>query len=143
MNQDRVFTGARYVFKIVIQTKRVYEPRHPDDGFRALVERLWPRGVEKAKLHLNVWCKDAAPSHALRRWFNHDPAKWREFQRLYRAELDERSYALEPLLEAAVHGPVTLLFSARDLQHNSATVLRDYLTEQLAESKQGHRGAAA
>jgi len=85
------------------------------------------------------WCKDVAPSQHLRRWFNHEPAKWADFQRLYRAELDEASYAWEPLLERAKGGTVTLLFSARDPVRNSATVLRAYLEERLARAGEHRR----
>lgn len=115
----------------MIRVKRVYEPHEPDDGKRFLVERLWPRGVRKEALALDGWLKDVAPSDALRRWFGHDPARWGEFRRRYTAELDARPAAWQPLLEAAEDGPVTLLFSARDTEHNNAVALRAYL--------EGHR----
>ena len=110
-----------------LTAKRVYEPPAPGDGARFLVERLWPRGIKKADLPLEGWCKDAAPSTALRRWFAHDPAKWPEFERRYRAELDDNPEGWRPLLEAARRGPVTLLYSAHDTGHNSAVVLKAYL----------------
>jgi uncharacterized protein YeaO (DUF488 family) len=115
----------------MIRTKRVYEPTAQSDGKRFLVERLWPRGIKKESLSLTGWCKEAAPSHELRKWFNHDPAKWKEFQRRYRAELDDQPESWQPLLEAAGTGKLTLLFSAHDPGHNNAIALRDYLEERL------------
>jgi uncharacterized protein YeaO (DUF488 family) len=85
----------------VIQIKRVYEPSAKEDGARFLVERMWPRGMKKDALHMDAWYKNLAPSGDLRRWFNHDPAKWKEFQRRYRAELADNSAADQPLLDAA------------------------------------------
>lgn len=110
-----------------IDVKRVYEPPEPRDGTRLLVERLWPRGVKKEALRLDEWLKDVAPSDALRRWFNHDPARWQEFRERYAAELDARPTAWQPIVEAARANNVTLLFSARDLQHNNAVALKEYL----------------
>ncbi len=115
----------------MIVTKRVYEEPDAKDGARYLVERLWPRGIKKEKLSLEAWEKEAAPSDGLRRWFGHDPAKWKEFQRRYRAELDANPEAWKPLLEASKKGNVTLLYSARDTEHNNAIVLESYLKEQL------------
>ena len=124
----------------MIRIKRVYEPVGRADGQRFLVERLWPRGVKKAALHMTGWIKDVAPSDALRRWFNHDPAKWEEFQRRYRAELESKPETWEPLLQSAGDGDVTLLFSARDIEHNNAVVLKVYLEERLKRRKRpaGH-----
>jgi len=116
----------------MIQTKRVYEAPAKSDGQRFLVDRLWPRGVKKDTLSLAGWCKDAAPSNELRRWFNHDPAKWSQFQHHYQADLATRPQAIQPLLEAARDGNLTLLYSARDPQHNNAVALKAYLEEQLA-----------
>ncbi|MGD0743590.1 MAG: DUF488 domain-containing protein [Verrucomicrobiota bacterium] len=121
----------------MIQTKRVYEPVARSDGRRFLVERLWPRGIKKEALSLTGWCKEAAPSHALRTWFNHDPAKWPEFQRCYRAELDRKPEAWRPLLEAASRGNLTLLFSARDTEHNNAVVLKTSLEKRLQAGGMG------
>ena len=118
-----------------IRAKRVYEPVEKSDGRRFLVERLWPRGLKKEALHMASWLKDVAPSNELRQWFDHDPAKWNEFQQRYRAELDERPETWHPLLEAAGDGDLTLLFSARDAEHNNAIALRDYLKERLKNSK--------
>jgi len=115
----------------MIQIKRVYEPVAKSDGERFLVERLWPRGIKKEALHMTAWLKDVAPSNELRQWFNHDPTKWKEFQKRYRAELDGKPETWQPLLAAAKTGAVTLLFSAHDLEHNNALVLKKNLEEQL------------
>jgi uncharacterized protein YeaO (DUF488 family) len=111
----------------MIKLKRVYDPPESSDGVRVLVERLWPRGMKKEALKLDEWRKDVAPSDALRRWFRHDPARWDEFQRRYTAELDAHPAAWQPILEAADHSAVTLLFSAHDLEHNNAVALKEYL----------------
>ncbi len=111
----------------MIQTKRVYDPPEPGDGTRLLVERLWPRGMKKEALKLDAWLKDVAPSAELRRWFGHDPAKWEEFRRRYFAELDGKPEGLPSIREAAHRGNVTLLYSARDTEHNSAVALKAYL----------------
>ncbi|HET7584590.1 MAG TPA: DUF488 family protein [Gemmatimonadaceae bacterium] len=112
----------------MIKLKRAYEPAARGDGRRFLVERLWPRGVRKDDLPLDGWLKDVAPSPALRRWFAHDPAKWPEFRRRYFAELRKNDEALQPLRDAARRGTVTLVYSARDTEHNAAVALREYLT---------------
>ena len=114
----------------MLKTKRVYEPAEPSDGVRFLVDRLWPRGIKKEKLEMEVWLKDVAPSPGLRKWFSHDPAKWAEFQRRYRAELESNPEAWQPILEAAKQGDVTLLYSARDTEHNSAVLLKEFLEAQ-------------
>ncbi len=111
----------------MIKLKRVYEAPEPADGTRFLVERLWPRGIKKADLHLDAWPKDVAPSAALRRWFGHDPARWDEFRSRYSAELDGASRAWQPIAQAARTGTVTLLFSSHDQQHNNAVALKAYL----------------
>ena len=113
----------------MIQTKRVYEALTPEDGACFLVERLWPRGIRKTDLKIEGWCRDIAPSTELRKWFGHDPAKWAEFKSRYRGELSQRPETWEPLLAAARSGTVTLLYSARDTEHNSARVLKDFLEE--------------
>lgn len=116
----------------MIQVKRVYEAADPRDGARFLVERLWPRGVKKEALPLDGWLKEVAPSTALRQWFGHDPARWAEFQRRYAAELDTAPDGWAPLVAAARRGAITLLYSARDTEHNSAVALRDYLERELS-----------
>lgn len=110
----------------MITIKRVYDRPEPTDGTRFLVERLWPRGMKKDTLRLDGWLKEVAPSDALRRWFGHDPAKWQEFQRRYFAELDSKPEAWQPILKAAQRGNVTLLYSARDTEHNNAVALKAY-----------------
>ena len=116
----------------VLKLKRVYENSERSDGARFLVERLWPRGMKKAQLKLDAWLKDVAPSDSLRRWFGHDPLKWNEFQKKYRAELSDNPDAWKPILEAAKRGNVTLLYSSRDREHNNALVLRSFLEERIA-----------
>lgn len=116
----------------MIRIKRVYDPVERSDGRRILVERLWPRGIKKDELTMDAWCKDVAPSTALRQWFGHKPERWPEFRRRYEQELVENVDAWRPILEAARIGTVTLLYSARDVEHNSAVVLRDYLLHQLS-----------
>jgi uncharacterized protein YeaO (DUF488 family) len=110
-----------------IRLKRVYDPPHPDDGTRILVDRLWPRGLKKADAAVNLWAKAVAPSAELRRWFGHDPARWEAFRRRYHEELMEKQDELARLAEAAQAGPVTLLFAARDATRNNAVVLKDVL----------------
>lgn len=110
-----------------IRTKRVYEPAEEGDGVRVLVDRVWPRGMRKEDVRADLWLKEAAPSHALRKWFGHDPAKWSEFRRRYFEELDRRPDAVRRLLRLAAKGPLTLLYSARDPRHNQAVAMRDYL----------------
>lgn len=110
-----------------LRIKRAYdEPAH-DDGVRVLVDRLWPRGLSKARAHVDLWLKDLAPSSTLRRWFNHDPAKWAEFRRRYARELDAKDRAIAALRGAVRRGRVTLLFSASDTEHNNAVALQGYL----------------
>lgn len=115
-----------------IRLKRAYE--HPDDtdGLRVLVDRLWPRGVTKAKAGIDEWIKEIAPSAALRRWFGHDPARWEAFRNRYRAELAGHPDLLDRLRELARAGLVTLVYSARDEVHNDAVVLRDVLVGKAA-----------
>jgi 2-amino-4-hydroxy-6-hydroxymethyldihydropteridine diphosphokinase len=115
----------------MIRVKRVYESPEVGDGARFLVERLWPRGVKKASLKMEAWLKDVAPSDGLRSWFGHDPAKWDEFQIRYRKELDAKPDALQPVIKASLRGEVTLLYSARDTEHNNAVALKSYLEEIL------------
>ncbi len=110
----------------MVKLKRAYDPPARGDGWRVLVERLWPRGVRKQALALDAWEKDLAPSHALRKWFAHDPARWAEFQRRYRRELAEPPARdrLRALVELAATRTVTLVFAARDVEHNNAVALR-------------------
>jgi uncharacterized protein YeaO (DUF488 family) len=112
---------------------RVYDDAH-SSGCRFLVDRLWPRGVSKSDLHLDGWLKDVAPSDELRRWFGHDPQRWAEFRRRYTAELEARPEAWRPLLEAARDGDLTLLYGAKDTEHNNAVVLREHLLRASGEA---------
>ena len=117
----------------MFQVKRAYEPPGSADGYRVLVDRLWPRGLAKEAAAVDEWLKDIAPSAELRRWFGHDPKRWAEFKTRYREELRSptRSAALERLRDAArTRGAVTLLFAARNTAHNHAKVLLEVLTEQ-------------
>src|SRR5262249_22780551 len=120
---------------IMIGVKRAYEPVARNDGQRFLVDRIWPRGVTKDELVIDGWLKEVAPSTELRKWFGHDPSRWDEFQRRYRRELAEHQDALAPLLDAARNGNVTLVYGARDPQHNQAVVIKQVLDEQLASGR--------
>ena len=111
---------------MTVGLKRAYEAASDSDGTRVLVDRLWPRGVTKAKARIDVWLKDVAPSTQLRKWFGHDPGKWTEFQRRYRAEL-KGSEALAELRKLAREGHVTLVYGAKDEEHNDAVVLAKLL----------------
>jgi uncharacterized protein YeaO (DUF488 family) len=117
---------------IMFYIKRIYEAPKSKDGARYLVDRLWPRGIKKTSLIMDAWLKEIAPSNELRRWFGHDPEKWDEFQRRYRSELDANPGVWKRLLEAVKQGNVTLLYFARDTEHNNAVVLKSYLEEHLA-----------
>lgn len=111
----------------MIKLKRVYETVDPKDGTRVLVERLWPRGISKERAALDLWLKDVAPSPELRTWFSHDPAKWEEFCNRYHEELRHNTDAVNRLTELAHNGDVTLVFAARDTEHNAAVVLKEYI----------------
>lgn len=124
---------------MVIRLKRVYEPADPDDGLRVLVDRLWPRGLSKAAAGVGLWLKAVAPSTALRQWFGHDPAKWDEFRRRYLAELEQNPEAVAELAAQLGRGRVTLLYGAKDVQHNHAVVLKAYLETRRAGSEPGKK----
>ena len=110
-----------------VQLKRAYDAPSATDGTRVLVDRLWPRGLRKADAAIDEWLKDVAPSHELRRWFGHDPARWTEFRRRYKAELSRNEAAVEALRALARQGRLTLVYSAHDAAHNQAVVLKDVL----------------
>lgn len=112
---------------VEVQIKRAYEEPNVDDGYRALVDRLWPRGVKKATLALDEWCKDVAPSIELRRWFNHEPARFDEFRKRYQMELDASDAALKLLDRVEGCDRLTLVYAAKDPAINHAVVLREYL----------------
>jgi uncharacterized protein YeaO (DUF488 family) len=111
----------------MIQVKRVYEKPSRKDGLRVLVDRLWPRGLTKERAAVKLWLKDVAPSTELRKWFGHDPAKWKQFQARYRKELREKKDALELLKQKSEEHTVTLVYGARDEEHNEALVLKSVL----------------
>jgi len=112
-----------------VRVKRVYDAPAHADGMRVLVDRVWPRGLSKEKAGIDHWLKEVAPSTALRRWFGHDPARWAEFRRRYRAELEQNSAALEGLRSVTRGKRATLVYGARDEQHNQAIVLAEILDE--------------
>lgn len=116
----------------MITLMRAYDAKDCDGVKCFLVERLWPRGIKKGSFRLDGWLQDVAPSHQLRRWFRHDPAKWDEFKHRYFSELDAKPDALKPLMEAARRGNVTLIYSSRDTVHNNAVALQQYLATKLA-----------
>lgn len=118
----------------MIQVKRAYEQVTSADGYRVLIDRLWPRGMSKEKEHLDVWLKEIAPSTELRKWFGHDPAKFPEFKKRYTKELDsgEAQIALQKLLQLIKENPiVTLIYSAKDDQYNNAVVLKEILEKRI------------
>lgn len=117
----------------MIRTKRIYDAPSRNDGFRALVDRLWPRGIKKEKAGIDLWLKDAAPSDALRKWFKHEPQKWGDFKKKYFAELEHKQYILGPIIER-LEGGVTLLYSAKGVQHNNAVALKEYLEKKMEEN---------
>lgn len=119
-----------------VAVKRVYDKADAHDGVRVLVDRLWPRGVSKARAAADYWLKEAGPSDALRQWFGHDPRRWKAFSRKYRAELATRAAVLNQLVELRRRGPLTLLFAARDTEHNNAVVLRDLLEQNQVKAPQ-------
>ncbi len=111
----------------MIQVKRIYEKRGPNDGFRILVDRIWPRGMRRDDASVDLWLQEIAPSTALRRWFGHDPTRWEEFKRRYFEELSRKGDLVEQIRSRAARQDVTLLYAARDEEHNNAVSLRDYL----------------
>ena len=111
----------------MIALKRAYDPVSGTDGTRFLVERLWPRGIPKARLKVHAWLKEAGPSTELRKWFGHDPDKWNAFRQRYFRELDARPEAWRPIVSAARRGRVTLVYSSHDMRHNNAMALQQYL----------------
>jgi len=111
-----------------IRIKRVYTKPAQSDGYRVLVDRIWPRGVSKDEAHLDDWMKDVAPSSKLRKWFNHDPDRWNEFKHRYFDELEDKSEKLHVLRNKAKTGRITLVYSAKDEEHNNAVALKEYLS---------------
>jgi uncharacterized protein YeaO (DUF488 family) len=125
----------------VIRMKRIYEPVSDEDGYRVLVERLWPRGVSKEVAELDAWEKDIAPSNALRRWYGHDPKKWEEFQERYEGELEapETQEILHNLVSRGQRGNVTLLYASRAGEISGAAVLRQVLFRRISHPSVSHK----
>lgn len=120
----------------IVRLQRAYDDPQPDDGYRVLVDRVWPRGRTKVELALNAWEPDLGPSTDLRKWFGHDPARWIEFQTRFRAELadSERAHVLDGLAAMARNGTVTIVYGARDREHNQAQVIADEIARRLADA---------
>ena len=112
-----------------LHIKRIYEPADEGDGTRILVDRLWPRGISKTEARIDAWLKDIAPSPDLRRWFGHDPNKWSEFRRRYEDELEKNLRAVDELRKRIDQSTATLLYGARDNEHNHAIVLKDFISK--------------
>jgi uncharacterized protein YeaO (DUF488 family) len=110
-----------------VNIKRIYDPPSPGDGTRILVDRLWPRGIKKDVAGIDEWMKEIAPSDELRKWFGHEPTKWEEFRKRYKAELRGKKDMLDRIRSLAAKGKVTLLFAAKDAEHNNAVVLKEVL----------------
>jgi uncharacterized protein YeaO (DUF488 family) len=119
----------------VIRLKRAYDPPAKDEGTRILVDRLWPRGMTKEKAAIDVWMKDVAPSPELRKWYSHEDSKWDEFRKRYREELDGNGEWVGKLRDMAVKGEISLIYSTKDPDRNSATVLREYLLQAIENAK--------
>ncbi len=115
----------------MIAIKRVYEPAAEGDGFRVLVDRLWPRGVSKESAKIGVWMREIGPSDALRKWFGHDPARWEEFRKRYEKELDGKGELVAELAGIASKGKLMLVYGAKDTEHNQAVVLKGYLEKRM------------
>jgi len=129
-----ILSGLKYLSQLkkecaMIKIKRIYNRASSDDGKRIYVDRLWPRGMKKEEVKIDEWLKDISPSDALRKWFGHDPSKYEEFKRRYTQELENHSEILEKIKIEGKRKTVTLLFSARDVNYNNATVLKEILTE--------------
>ena len=111
----------------MIEIKRIYDPASADDGKRIYIDRLWPRGMKKENVKIDEWLKEISPSDSLRKWFGHDPSKYAEFKRRYTKELEKHSEILERIRKEGKKETVTLLFSAKDVKHNNATVMKEIL----------------
>lgn len=123
-----------------LRVKRVYEAPEPEDGFRVLVDRIWPRGMSRERAAVDLWLKSAAPSTDLRQWFAHDPARWNEFRRRYRRELAAKPELLKELRQRCEAGALTLVYSARDVLHNQAVALSELLGEDFGSARSGLAG---
>jgi uncharacterized protein YeaO (DUF488 family) len=112
-----------------VRTKRIYDPAEPDDGYRVLIDHIWPRGVSRERARLDDWARELAPSDELRKWFDHVPARFAEFRSRYRDELAEQPERLDELRARAASGPLTIVYAARDREHNNAAVVSELLRE--------------
>ena len=112
-----------------VHTKRIYDPPDPGDGYRVLIDHVWPRGVSRERAELDRWARELAPSDGLRRWFDHVPERFDEFRARYRTELEQQGELLEQLRSRARQGRVTIVYAARDREHNNAVVLAELLRE--------------
>lgn len=120
----------------MIKLKRIYEEYEPEDGYRILVDRLWPRGIKKEGSHIDLWLKDLGPSDELRKWFNHDPAKWQEFKKKYHGELSHKKDLLNEIRNAEKENKkVTILYGAKDTEHNQAVVIAEMLYKKFNAAK--------
>jgi uncharacterized protein YeaO (DUF488 family) len=115
----------------MIKAKRVYDIQEAEDGFRILVDRIWPRGIKKSDVKIDLWQKDIAPSTSLRKWFNHDQRKWNEFKSRYYEELNDKQDIIKILLEKAENGIITLLYSSKEEKYNNAIALKEFLDLKL------------
>jgi DNA phosphorothioation-dependent restriction protein DptG len=111
----------------MVKTKRIYDPVSPEDGKRILIDRLWPRGINKEEARIDEWLRDIAPSAELRKWFSHDPEKWQEFKKRYKEELKDKPELVRTLKAKAKKGTITLLFASKDTEHVNAAVLKEVL----------------
>jgi uncharacterized protein YeaO (DUF488 family) len=114
-----------------IRIKRIYDPPSPQDGFRILVDRLWPRGLSKEKAKVDLWLREISPSNELRKWYGHDPEKWGEFKRRYYEEIGSQQEPLELLLKKAKQGTITLLYGSKEEKLNNAVALKEYLEKKM------------
>ena len=135
------FRRATISSVLKLKLKRIYDKAEPADGYRILVDRVWPRGVSKDRAEIALWLKEIGPSTALRKWFGHDPKRWPEFQKRYRQELRDKRELIARIAQLEEeHGTLTLVFSARDEQRNQAVVIRDFLAK--GEPKNERKAAA-
>lgn len=113
----------------MLRIKRIYDLPTSEDGIRILVDSLWPRGLSKEKVKIDLWLKDIAPSHELRKWFSHDPQKWGDFKKKYFRELDQKRELVDLIIQKSKRGNVTLLYGAKDEKFNNAVALREFIEE--------------
>jgi len=119
----------------MIKLKRVYDPREKDDGYRILVDRLWPRGLSKDQVEVDEWLKDIAPSDQLRKWFAHDASKWSEFQQIYASELSQKADLIQAIISKQSAFLITLVYAAKDREHNNAVFLKEYIEKQIMKAQ--------